>query len=653
MYRSIRRISLLFHLFMALMIVPVMPVRAEEEVKVRVISEPAELSEAGDVLLTFEVSNYSDFELHEIKIALDDQEFLVEGMENCIIPPGGSATFPLIYSVPDAKIGLEQIFHVTWLRYGEPFIMEVPVTIMRAVEPVISIERTADSTFGKLGDTVTITYELSNDTKFDMTNITVIDEQISDNAIFRNHTLHAGGKITQSFVYTISEEAAVSAPIVTYDVNGKTKTFSAIEPLTISMAIVRLELKTDMGGAGAAGVPFEVSVTNSGNTTVSKIYVTDELSNPIAQPFDLEPKETANFSCLIVPVPTEPVRQVSFGLSATDVFGDTYTLVPADFYEVRPFVDASQITVTMMGETTIPWETQNGTVGVRISIENSSSVELKNAILSEATLGIIQTYDVLQAGTTVCEQMLTIGSPRNLTFALKATDPAGTERDLTGTMVAVAYPNNTPEPSPTVEPTREPILVAGSFGDSLVKVFMIVGIVLLIAFLALIILSVLEYRRSGGFKNEDWIEELDAGEMDSSDTAVFEMTPVRLEAPRESSDYVRIAEERRQNHLRTKRPILPLVVPEYDSGIPKNEDLGPYNSALEETTQWSVVKSETPSKPQTDADIAAEAEVPIPASTQSFSAPRHFSIKREAFVQAKQQHTVRRIDRVFEEEQGE
>ena len=162
------------------------PAFADDEVRIEVTADPTELSEGGPVLFTFEISNYSDFELHEITIGLDNAIFTIEGMEGAVIPPGGSATFPLLYEVPDSKIGLELLFQVSWLRYGEPFTMEVPVTIARAVEPIITITRTVDSAYAKQGDTIILTYELANETKFDMTNITVIDEQISDNAILRS-----------------------------------------------------------------------------------------------------------------------------------------------------------------------------------------------------------------------------------------------------------------------------------------------------------------------------------------------------------------------------------------------------------------------------------------------------------------------------------
>lgn len=60
---------------------------ADEEVRVEVTADPTELSEGGPVQFTFEVSNYSDFELHEIAISLDNATFTIPGMEDCVIPP--------------------------------------------------------------------------------------------------------------------------------------------------------------------------------------------------------------------------------------------------------------------------------------------------------------------------------------------------------------------------------------------------------------------------------------------------------------------------------------------------------------------------------------------------------------------------------------
>ena len=547
------------------------PALAADEVGVEVTADPAELSEGGPVLLTFEVSNHSDFELHEITIGLDNAIFTIEGMEDCVIPPGGSATFPLLYEVPDSRIGLELLFQVNWLQYGEPHTLEVPVTIARAIEPVISIQRTVSSAYAKQGETITLTYELSNDTKFDMTNITVIDEQISDNPIFRNHTLNAGGTLTQSFVYTMGTEDAVSAPIVTYEVNGKTKTFSAIDPVTLSMVNVQLDLRVEMGTPTAAGVPFTLTVVNNGNQTVSEIQITDELSNLVnGDPFSLSPGEDRTLSYLVVPVATEPVRNVSFRLTGVDALGGKYEPTYETTYEVHPFVDDSQLDVVLLPEILEPWTAQTGAVRVRVTIRNGSAVELTDAVLMESTLGDLATYERLAAGDTVFEESLVIGSPRNLTFSIKGTDPAGTERQLTSAMLTVAYPTATETPLPSATPTVAPTggLLSG-LNSMLTTVLIGVGAILLLCFAALVVLAVVEHRKTGGLALEDGEDDDDEPVDESIDLAFEEEPPepLRLSSARGPEDYVRIADERRRHYTPTRRPLMPTVVPEFDDGI--------------------------------------------------------------------------------------
>ena len=547
------------------------PVLAADEVGVEVTADPAELSEGGPVLLTFEVSNHSEFELHEITIGLDNAIFTIEGMEDCVIPPGGSATFPLLYEVPDSRIGLELLFQVNWLQYGEPHTLEVPVTIARAIEPVISIQRTVSSAYAKQGETITLTYELSNDTKFDMTNITVIDEQISDNPIFRNHTLNAGGTLTQSFVYTMGTEDVMSAPIVTYEVNGKTKTFSAIDPVTLSMVNVQIDLRVEMGTPTAAGVPFTITAVNNGNQTVNEIQITDELSNPVhGDPFSLSPGEERTLSYLVVPVATEPVRNVAFRLTGEDALGGKYEPTYETTYEVHPFVDDSQLDVVLLPEILEPWTAQTGAVRVRVTIRNGSAVELTDAVLMESTLGDLATYERLAAGDTIFEESLVIGSPRNLTFSIKGTDPAGTERQLTSAMLTVAYPTATETPLPSATPTVAPTggLLSG-LNSTLTTVLIGVGAILLLCFAALVVLAVVEHRKTGGLALEDGEDDDDEPVDESIDLAFEEEPPepLRLSSARGPEDYVRIADERRRHYTPTRRPLMPTVVPEFDDGI--------------------------------------------------------------------------------------
>ena len=253
---------------------------AEDEVKVEVIAmEPAELSEAGTVAVTFEISNHSDYELSDISII--QGSFVYDVAENTVIPCFGSAKIPVQVSVADSQIGVPITFMVRWTCGGEPYFINKEITVGRAVEPVISVTRTASATHARQGDRLTLTYVLKNDTKFDMSDIMLIDEQISDVPIRRNDTLRANDSFTIEYTYTMGTEDVVSAPVVTYTVNGKTKTFSAIEPVALSMVNVDVRMQVEMGTPAATGVPFTITAENVGNQKVSEIYIRDEQGNTV------------------------------------------------------------------------------------------------------------------------------------------------------------------------------------------------------------------------------------------------------------------------------------------------------------------------------------------------------------------------------------
>ena len=485
---------------------------AEDEVKVEVISlQPAELTEAGTVSVTFEISNHSDYELSNISIVQGN--FVYDIAEDTVIPRFGSAKIPIEVSIADSQIGMPVTFMVSWVCGGEPFFLNKEITVGRAVEPVISVMRTANTTHARQGDKITLTYVLKNETKFDMSEIMLIDEQISDVPIRRNDTLRANDSFAIDYTYTMGNESVVSAPVVTYMVNGKTKSFASIEPVTLAMVNVDLRIEVEMGTPTATGVPFAVTARNIGNQKVTNIYLKDELGNALnTTPFSLDTGDAQTLSYTVVPSMTESVRNVGFSLTGVDPFGDAYSPVFTQTYPVYPYVDDSQISVSMQGSLTSDWSAQTGSVMVRLLIQNNSSVELKAGTLSEASLGTLANYTVLPNGQTVYEGELIIGSPRNLTFSLKATDPAGTERSVATYAMTVAYPETTEE-APVQTPAPQDGTGGGIWSNAITRILIILGAVMLLAFAVLMILTLLERSRTGGgflMRDEEDEDDLDS-----------------------------------------------------------------------------------------------------------------------------------------------
>ncbi len=482
--------TIIFLLCMTLFI----PLAHAEEVRVTVTAAPTELSETGTVRFTFSISNFSDYELSDIVILYNGVSY--DDLRETVIPPNQSVQdYNLDLTVSESQLGSPITFSITCVRNGEPITQDAAITIARSSDPVISLTRTADKQMAKQGDAIKLTYKFSNETKFDMTDIMLIDEDISDTPI-RQDSLRAGDSFSLDRQYTMGAESVVSAPVVTYTVNGKTKSFSGVESLTLQSLLVRLNMKIDAGVPTAAGVNFTIEIKNTGNQDVKNILITDERNNAVnTEPFSLKSGESTTFSCLVVPIMTEPLRNVKFLLKGTDSLDQPYTLESAKTYEVYPFVDNSQINVTARAETVTPWTSDGGKVVARVIINNLSSVALTNVAVSETSIGVLKVFDTLPAGETSFDQEILLGSPRNLQFAVKGTDPTGANRELATCVLPVAYGTEAPgaetaTPIPEINNTG-----TGAFGflsSTISRILVVLGILMVIAFIVLIVLTVME-----------------------------------------------------------------------------------------------------------------------------------------------------------------
>ncbi|HRX59051.1 MAG TPA: hypothetical protein P5075_09780 [Eubacteriales bacterium] len=483
-----------------------------EEVNVDITATPTELTEGGTVEFSFEIANYNaDYPLQDLTITYLDTAYDV--MHGAEIPPSGSVRdIVLSLEVSDSQLGSPIVFTIAWTRNGEPMSEEASITIARAENPVISVTRTVDKENAKPGEEVVLKYTIQNDTKFDMSDIMLIDENISDDPILQHDTLRASSSYSIDYRYTMGDESVVSSPVVTYSVNGKTKTYTSIEPLTLTMVLIQLDMDVEMGTPTPSGVNFTIVVTNTGSQTISGISISDERANLVnEETFSLEPGESNTLSFLVVPLMTEPLRNVKFKLTGTDPFSETYTLETENSYEVYPFVDESQISVTVTAETVTQWTSETGSVTARIVITNHSTVELTNITISETSIGVIKNYEVLSAGETTFDQEIELGSPRNLSFTVKGYDPTGTNRTLASCLMPVAYGTETA----TAEPTATPVQNTGSLtlfnnlSAGISKVLIVLGALMVLSFIVLIVLTAIEHAKTPYRFDDDEEDDLD------------------------------------------------------------------------------------------------------------------------------------------------
>jgi hypothetical protein len=59
----------------------------------------------------------------------------------------------------------------------------------------------------------------------------------------------------------MGDESVISAPVVTYTVNGKANSFSSLDPLQLTMVLIQLDMKIQAGTPTSSGVTFTIDVT--------------------------------------------------------------------------------------------------------------------------------------------------------------------------------------------------------------------------------------------------------------------------------------------------------------------------------------------------------------------------------------------------------
>ncbi|MCE5188914.1 MAG: hypothetical protein LLF75_07000 [Eubacteriales bacterium] len=464
-----------------------------EEVKIDITATPTELPDSGSVTFTFEITNYNaDYPMKDV--AISNNGTVCYEMKDQIIPQSGSARdIPVTLNISQSQLGKPIPFVVTWTRNGEPMSQEASITVQQAENPIITVMRTASTTNAKPGDKVVLTYTVKNTTKFDMSGITLIDENVSDTPILQLDSLRASGTYSIDYTYTMGEESVTSTPFVTYTVNGKTKTFSSLDPLELVMVLIRLDLKIQAGTPTSSGVTFTIDVENTGTQEIRDISISDERANLVNDvPFSLAPGEQTTFSYIVVPVMSEPLRSVQFSLAGTDSFENPYTLAPKDVYEIYPYVDSSQINVTVRAETVTPWTSESGKLSARVTISNLSTVELTSITVLETSIGVVKNFEMLPAGETSFDLDIQLGSPRNLSITIKGYDPTGANRELASCVMPVAYGTETASAeSATPAPSGSTTIFDGLM-TGVTKVLIVLAALMVLSFIILIALMAME-----------------------------------------------------------------------------------------------------------------------------------------------------------------
>jgi len=316
-------------------------------------------NQIGDLITyTFEVSNIGDVTLTNVTV-LDSLYGSIDIFQTTLNPGEvTSGTAQHIVTQADIDSGLR---HNVATATGNPPIGD-PVTdtddetVTFPQNPAIQVVKTSDATgSNQVGDVITFTYEVTNTGDVTLTNVSVTDDLEGPISLAKT-TLTPGEVTTGTAQHTVTQDdidagsrqnvatAAGNPPIgdpVT-DTDDETVTF----PQNPSIQIEKTPDQQIVIGVGIA--TFNITVTNSGNVTLTDVNISDPLApncdnNTIGT---LAPGASTSYPCTAVV--TASIQNVATVTGTPPVGPDVTDNDDASVTVISPNIDIEKFTMVQV-----------------------------------------------------------------------------------------------------------------------------------------------------------------------------------------------------------------------------------------------------------------------------------------------------------------
>lgn len=458
---------------------------------INIFSNPSALgAEGGSVQLSISIANDSSYTMENITITNNGTRFFETN--GVTIASGETTTFSQNVSIPAALLGQAIVFDISWTENGEVKVSSAAVTILNsgvnAAEAALSVSVKASSSQASRGDTITLTYTITNSGVSPVSGISLTDKEIAGRTpMATDITVEPGTPYVFIYEYTMGSSTVVSAPTVSFTgSDGTTVSVSGSEK-TLGMVNSKITVEVTQGAATEEGQTFTILLTNNGNQRISKIKVTDELGNSVNS--DAISLAIGESRTLTYTVPTTEARNVVFNISGVDATNTNYSDHTKSF-AVKEYIDPSLIGISFSAEVASPLDS-SGSISLNFVVENTGSIDMQNLTLTENEYGTLYILESVPHGTQTINQKMSLGEPRNLAFTLEIEDPSGNVYTY-NTYIKADYVGVEAAPSATpMVTTEEDVLndVGSSISSALRTVLIVLIILTVIAGIALIILD--------------------------------------------------------------------------------------------------------------------------------------------------------------------
>lgn len=432
-----------------------------DPIRVSSLSEPQSVISEQDVSITIKIYNSSQTDMQEEITLFNPQGISVQKYSG--LKGEQSVTYTGKWHVTQDQIEKGKISY--YIQYivdtgsgPQKATRTVPVTIQtEEAAPQLTATYSVSPASAREGQSVTLSYTLSNTGNVELRNIVIKNEGVSKEELAQP-SLSVGEKVTLTDTFTMGGKELVSKPSISYQAadSKKTLTISDMARKTITVAENGLEASLSAKNAEDVYPGEQVALTVALKNTGSQSYtgLTATLSDGTVAFSGVELGAGASYEKEIEWTAAQDAA-LSVTVSGSDGSGEDVSVV------------SNEVSVT----------TQDASRALLLNIYADAAQTVINSEPAVVRFGVVvenvgetdaATLTITQAGTTVAKiPSLPSGESRTVVFDVETSiagkfqfvvhgkDVDGNERTFESNILEIAYV--APTPTPTAVPTPTPV----------------------------------------------------------------------------------------------------------------------------------------------------------------------------------------------------
>ena len=434
------------------------------------------ISSSGTVTVTISVSNNSDSNMSNTSATIDGDSLGSMGT----IRAGGRATKSYTYKVSDSQRGSRVTVHLDYDEGSSTTSVRLPNSSAEsdptpsasskpsasasasarpsasasasasAEQGNVKVQKTvkADKTSVPYNSKVNFTFAIENQGDVTISNVRITSSALnSGNSVADSFSLAPGKAKVVTYTGTIVKDIEVS-PKLSYTANGRSYEENFGTTLSVKVSSANVTLTVQPASATVqSGQPanFTVTMTNSGSDDLTNLKLFDSANQSV--PITATSIPAGQTVTETVSRTITQSGSYSFYLTAQDSSGSSFTFnsnaVTLTVSGATP--SATSAYANMLTISVQPSATElksEGKVTFTIALNNTSQTQFSNVVISESSIGNIDTIAAMGPGETKVTKEVTVSATQEFNFMVSATDVDGQTLTLSAAPVSVVVDNS-------------------------------------------------------------------------------------------------------------------------------------------------------------------------------------------------------------------